>query len=241
MTRNRTISQRRRSASSSVIVAAAMTALLSLGVADHASATSARTSSVDVAAAASSALDALAVWNRTGAVTDYVAYTQARAVAAGTAAAALGVSRSGLMSEWAEADIDKQHVVLAAVSQVGVPYRSRMSSEGVGFDCSGLLLYAFEQAGVEIPRVSRDQFRASDEIGPLQAEPGDLVFYPGHIGLYVGLGLMVHAPQSGQDVEIRSLFDRSLRFGDLIAAESDQLAEQSTAAAASTASVIRES
>ena len=47
-------------------------------------------------------------------------------------------------------------------------------------------------------------------------EPGDLVYYPGHISLYLGDDFVVHSPQPGQDVEVRQMFDRSLRFGDAV-------------------------
>ncbi len=103
------------------------------------------------------------------------------------------------------------------MSQLGVPYRSRMSKEGRGFDCSGLVLFAYAQAGIELPRSSRDQIRAADRGRRSPTlEPGDLVYYPGHISLYLGVDLMVHSPQPGQDVEVRQMFDRSLRFGDAV-------------------------
>jgi cell wall-associated NlpC family hydrolase len=91
-----------------------------------------------------------------------------------------------------------------------------MSQEDRGFDCSGLVLFAFSEAGIDLPRSSGEQIRAAAEIQQSEAEPGDLVYYPGHISLYLGADLMVHSPQSGKDVEVRPLFDRSLRFGDAI-------------------------
>ena len=71
------------------------------------------------------------------------------------------------------------------------------------------------EAGIELPRSSGDQIREADEIGGFEAEPGDLVYYPGHISMYVGAGLMVHSPYSGSEVEVRQIFDRSVRFGDV--------------------------
>src|SRR5690606_29818166 len=108
--------------------------------------------------------------------------------AATVVAGSLGVPGVGLRTEWAEVRIEKQHAMLAAISQVGVPYRSMRSEEGEAFDCSGLMLYAFNRAGVSVPRSSRDQIREAEEIEADEAEPGDLIFYPGHISMYVGSG-----------------------------------------------------
>lgn len=174
------------------------------------------TSSTAIASRADEALEALARWQATADLVDYADYTDARAATATITAAALGVPPVELAKAWAGVSVDKQQVVLAAMSQLGVPYRSQTSREGEGFDCSGLMLFAFGEAGIELPRVSSDQIRAATEVDRSQAEAGDLVYYPGHISLYIGLDLMVHSPQTGEHVEVRALFDRSLRFGDAI-------------------------
>jgi cell wall-associated NlpC family hydrolase len=174
-------------------------------------------SSEQLADAARQALAALDRWQSTGSATQYTAYNAARNAVAAETAEALGTSGRDLAAAWGAVDLTKQHVVLTALSQLGVPYRSMASQEGKGFDCSGLMLYAFGEAGIELPRSSGDQYNAGEPVGPLEAEPGDLVYYPGHISLYIGNGLMVHSPQSGQDVEVRTLFERSLRFADVVA------------------------
>jgi cell wall-associated NlpC family hydrolase len=174
------------------------------------------TSSVTIAAQAAQAVQSLDRWETTGSVADYTAYLRTRSRALETTASELGVPAAGLKDAWGSVSVGKQHVVLSAMSQLGVPYRSRMSQEGRGFDCSGLVLYAYSEAGIELPRSSGDQIRAATEIDQSDAEPGDLVYYPGHISLYIGADLMVHSPQSGQDVEVRPLFDRSLRFGEAV-------------------------
>lgn len=174
-------------------------------------------SSEQLADAAQLALGALERWQASGSATHFASYHEARNAAAAATARALGVSARDLTATWGAVELTKQHVILAAISQLGVPYRSMASEEGEGFDCSGLMLYAFGEAGLELPRSSGDQFNAGEPVGPLQAEPGDLVYYPGHISLYIGDGLMVHSPQSGQDVEVRTLFDRSVRYADVVA------------------------
>ena len=179
-----------------------------------------RTKSAIIAAEADRALDALERWEADRNPADYVLFVQSREATAAMTAFDLQLDPESMQAEWAEAPIDKQQAVLAAMSQLGVPYRSIHSEPGVGFDCSGLTSWAFAQAGLEIPRPSGDQFRAAEEIELEQAEPGDYVYYPGHISIYLGVGTMVHSPNSGSHVEAVTLpTKRSLRFADPFAEE----------------------
>ena len=190
------------------------TAALTLLVPNTARA-STRVASPDVAAVATQAVVALERWQVTASVVDYATFLDLRSRAASLTAEGMGLPTATLREAWGSVQIDKQHALLAAVSQLGVPYRSMRSEEGKGFDCSGLVLYAYREAGVELPRSSGNQIREADEIGGLEAEPGDLVYYPGHISMYVGAGLIVHSPYSGSEVEVRQNFDRSVRYGDV--------------------------
>src|SRR6202161_4880985 len=74
----------------------------------------------------------------------------------------------------------------------------------VGFDCSGLVRYAFAGVGVLLPRFSGDQYNAGRHIPPSQAKRGDLIFYgPGgsqHVTIYLGNGQMLEAPDVGLKV-----------------------------------------
>lgn len=176
---------------------------------------SVRTKSATIAAEADRALDALQHWEADRNPADYIRFIQGRAAAASMTAIELELDPAALRTEWASAPIERQRAVLAAMSQLGVPYKSIASEPGVGFDCSGLTIWAFGEAGLEIPRTSRDQFRAAEEIELGEAEPGDLVYYPGHISIYLGLGTMVHSPNSGSHVEAVTLpTKRSVDFGD---------------------------
>ena len=98
-----------------------------------------------------------------------------------------------------------QVAINAALKQLGTPYRYAMSKPGVAFDCSGLTTYAWGKAGVGLPRNSRRQYNALPKIPKSLAMPGDLVFTGSpihHVGIYLGGGTMVHAPQYGDVVKI---------------------------------------
>jgi cell wall-associated NlpC family hydrolase len=97
--------------------------------------------------------------------------------------------------------------VAAAESQIGVPYVWADSDPGVGFDCSGLTMWAWAQAGVDLPHYSGAQEADSAPVPSLaDAEPGDLIFYgPGgseHVAMYIGGGMMIEAPYTGATVHI---------------------------------------
>jgi peptidoglycan DL-endopeptidase CwlO len=98
--------------------------------------------------------------------------------------------------------------VNAAYAQLGVPYRFAAESPGVAFDCSGLTKYAWGQAGVYLPHQSRAQYAATPRISRDEIQPGDLIFYYspiGHVGMYVGGGSLIHAPQTGDVVKISNV------------------------------------
>jgi hypothetical protein len=173
-----------------------------------------RTDSAAVADEAGRALDALQRWNESNRPVHYVRFLRAREHAAGLLAADLGISADPLLDEWVAADELKQIAMLSALTQLGVPYRSIHSEAGVGFDCSGLMIWAFAQAGIELPRISGDQISAAERIDADEAEPGDLAYYPGHISMYVGEGMMVHSPYTGSTVEVTEVPSRSSRWGD---------------------------
>ncbi|MEV0378535.1 C40 family peptidase [Nonomuraea sp. NPDC050643] len=89
----------------------------------------------------------------------------------------------------------------------GIPYVWGGTSDR-GYDCSGLMLRAYESAGIELPRTAREQYGAfSRKIGWENLKPGDLVFFSnlGHVGMISKPGFMVHAPRSGDVVKEEKL------------------------------------
>ena len=99
-----------------------------------------------------------------------------------------------------------------AQTYLGVPYVWGGTSPK-GFDCSGLVQYVYAKQGVTIPRVAADQAKVGTPIAPEQLQPGDAVFfadrsgYIHHEGMYVGGGLFIHAPHTGDVVKISSLYE----------------------------------
>jgi len=175
----------------------------------------AATSSEVIAGKAAGAIAAFVRWETSGRPLDYVRYVHDRDAVAELIAEAIGLPESEVVANLAGTSLAKQHVVLAALSQLGVPYRSLASKPGEGFDCSGLTSYAYGQAGLSIPRSSGDQIRASHRVERAAAEAGDLVQYPGHVGIFLGGNIYVHSPQPGRDVEVVVMPDRSFNFGDV--------------------------
>jgi len=103
-----------------------------------------------------------------------------------------------------------QRAVRIAASELGVPYRYGGSSPS-GFDCSGLVAYVYAKLGISLPHNAAAQYSYGRSVGRGHLKPGDLVFFHGlgHVGLYIGHGRIIHAPQSGELVSIQSLASRS--------------------------------
>lgn len=103
--------------------------------------------------------------------------------------------------------------VRAALSQLGVPYRFATSQPGVSFDCSGLTMWAWAQAGVSMGHYTVTQYNQFPHVPLDQLQPGDLVFFYsdlGHNGMYIGNGQFVHAPRTGDVVKVSTLSGRNL-------------------------------
>ena len=100
--------------------------------------------------------------------------------------------------------------IAAAATRLGMPYVWGATGP-TSFDCSGLMQWAYAQAGVALPRTSREQYSALPKVPLDQLAPGDLVFYATdvgnpatihHVGMYLGDGLSLYAPQTGSVVKI---------------------------------------
>jgi murein DD-endopeptidase len=97
-----------------------------------------------------------------------------------------------------------------ARNMLGVLYRYG-GTDPRGFDCSGLVQYAFNHVGIKLPRTSKEIFLISQRIRPQELQPGDLVFFAisankiSHVGIYAGHNRFIHSPSSGKGVSYASL------------------------------------
>ena len=103
--------------------------------------------------------------------------------------------------------------VLLARTQLGVPYRWGGASPS-GFDCSGLVMWVYGRLGLSLPHNAAALYSVGRPVARGRLRPGDLLFFSGlgHVGLYIGRGRMIHAPQSGRNVEIQALAARHGSF-----------------------------
>ncbi|MGY1639869.1 transglycosylase SLT domain-containing protein [Geodermatophilus sp. SYSU D00703] len=139
-----------------------------------------------------------AAWATAASAAGLTGTTATTATAAGTASAA-----------------SEQAVVAQARRYLGVPYLWGGTDPAKGLDCSGLVQRVYRDLGIDLPRTSSQQATAGTAVASLDdARPGDLVFFdhssrPGidHVGIYIGNGKMIAAPQAGETVKVQSVGD----------------------------------
>ena len=120
-----------------------------------------------------------------------------------------------LPGSYSQTPDEGEQAAIVAIAQVGVPYRYGGSTTK-GFDCSGLVQYAWSHAGTRIPRTTGAQWQSLAPVNDRDLRPGDILFFRidgsiSHVGLYVGDGQFVHAPSSGREVSLASLSARFYR------------------------------
>jgi cell wall-associated NlpC family hydrolase len=104
-----------------------------------------------------------------------------------------------------------------AASKKGSPYRWGATGPR-RFDCSGLTLYSFKQAGKKLPRTAAQQYNKTRHVSAKQRQPGDLVFFHSgrnvyHVGIYAGKGRIWHAPKSGDVVRLQKIWTKNVWYG----------------------------
>ena len=132
----------------------------------------------------------------------------AASVVTGTVAAGDGRQATPVITSERTPDIPPptkaELAVRYALDAVGTPYRWGGESPSIGFDCSGLVRWAYGRVGVDLPHSSYALYGEGRRVREGSMAPGDILFFEGlgHVGLYLGSGRMVHAPQTGRNVEI---------------------------------------
>ena len=105
-----------------------------------------------------------------------------------------------------------QAVLKTAYTQMGKRYRLGGESPRQGFDCSGLIWWAYQKHGVEVPRITSDQAKAGRSVPKHKAAPGDIVVFRTsqaprglHTGIYAGGNTFIHSPRKGERVRVESM------------------------------------
>jgi cell wall-associated NlpC family hydrolase len=169
----------------------------------------------DIAPAARAAKQALVTLRSQPGRDTGLLYLRFRSNLAQKVAAAAGTDAATIDHDWEVTSDVRLMAVYTALAQVGMPYRYAVSDPSIGFDCSGLTAYAWSTAGVDLAHSSRAQIRSAAPVAVADVQPGDLVYYPGHVSLAVDDGIVVHAPNRGSPVEVRTMWaKRSMRIGD---------------------------
>lgn len=140
---------------------------------------------------------------------------EAEAAVAAEAAADAAAEAAAAASADIPASAAGSAVVQVAMRYLGVPYVWGGSTPA-GFDCSGFTSYVYAQVGIDLPRTSSEQRYAGVEIPWSQAQPGDLLWSPGHIAIYAGDGMQIEAPVPGKTVRYTQIWQSNpivLRVG----------------------------
>ena len=169
---------------------------------------------------ARNALDEWALHAASGDARSLANFASLRDAVAGEAARRLMLDPAAMQAAWRKADSSHQVALIAAFSQLGTPYRRNTAKPGVGLDCSGLTSWSWAQAGTTLARQSGSQIRAAKAVTRETAQAGDLVYYPGHVSMYLGIdNAIIHSPFTGRTVEVSFISKRkadSARFGNPI-------------------------
>jgi cell wall-associated NlpC family hydrolase len=142
----------------------------------------------------------LSLLNAQKAILDSLTAQQQQAVDTGTSTGSGNTTAKYTGPTTTQAD----KAVAFVFDQLGCPYVYGSTGPCAdGFDCSGLVMSAWASAGVTIPRDTYEQWAALPHISESDIQPGDLLYYNGigHVAMYVGNGMIIDAPQPGQDVE----------------------------------------
>ena len=102
-------------------------------------------------------------------------------------------------------------VLEIAARYVGVPYRSGGKTPA-GFDCSGFTSYVYGQLGIYLPSISSAQRYAGVEVSRADAKPGDIIWTPGHVGIYAGGNMQIDSPRPGKTIQFRGIWQTNPHF-----------------------------
>lgn len=151
---------------------------------------------------AGEAVQAIATFIEIPTSENFAQYQIFRAALVTRVAARVNESRAEMLEAWSQASLKHQMALIAGLTTLGVGYEYGSDNPKKGLDCSGLVAYAWKQVGVALPLQSKRQWEISRDVEQKDALPGDIVWYPGHTMMYLGVGdAVLHSAR--QDLGVR--------------------------------------
>ena len=125
----------------------------------------------------------------------------------------LEVNSKDLERAWSQSDLSRQKVLFAALTQLGVPYKTNADEPGKALDCSALIKFAWSNAGLKMPRGSAQQYALGARVKASEVQVGDLAWYPGHISMSLGFeNLVIQSPTHGRSVEVHVINESRINW-----------------------------
>lgn len=125
----------------------------------------------------------------------------------------LEVNSKDLERAWSKSDLSRQKVLFAALTQLGVPYKTNADEPGKALDCSALIKFAWSNAGLKMPRGSAQQYAVGERVKASEVQLGDLAWYPGHISMSLGFqNIVIQAPTNGRNVEVHEINESRINW-----------------------------
>ena len=126
-----------------------------------------------------------------------------------------GETRDEETEEAASPAVAGSSIFATAKSGIGVRYKFGGSSRS-GWDCSGFTSWVYRQHGINLPHSAGAQARMGKRISKSEARPGDLVYYPGHVGIYAGNGMILDAGNSRKDTSLRKMWKANWSYHRIV-------------------------
>jgi cell wall-associated NlpC family hydrolase len=132
--------------------------------------------------------------------------TRARTAASRSTTAARAVANSPVPPS-----VSGNAVLEIAARYIGTPYVSGGASPA-GFDCSGFVSYVYAQLGISLPRTTSAYLSVGTRVSRADALPGDIIYSPGHVGIYAGGDMQIDSPRPGKTIQFRAIWQSSPIF-----------------------------
>jgi len=149
------------------------------------------------------ALESIAKFIDVPTAENFAQFQISRAALVTRVAARVDEPRAAMLEAWSQASLKHQMALIAGLTTLGVGYEYGSDNPKKGLDCSGLVAYAWQKVGIALPLQSKRQWESARDVEQKDALPGDVVWYPGHTMMYLGVGdAVLHSARPGLGVRI---------------------------------------